>query len=102
LVVQRAIRKEDLFARVGGEEFVLLARATRRPDAILVADRLRAGVEAHSFVWQGNPIQVTVSLGITTSLEPNIGSPEALVARADELLYRAKENGRNRVEAGDY
>jgi diguanylate cyclase (GGDEF)-like protein len=93
-----ATRREDLVARVGGEEFMVLARATERERAMSLAERIRASVEAHRFEYNGARIIVTISLGVSTSDDLGVESPEDLVGRADEFLYRAKENGRNRVE----
>jgi two-component system, cell cycle response regulator len=97
-VLMRAIRKEDLLARTGGEEFVLLARATLTPDALVVSERLRSAVESHPIVFDGHTIKITISLGMATSGDPGVTTPDQLVCRADEMLYRAKQNGRNRVE----
>ena len=97
-VVQRTIRKEDLFARVGGEEFTLLARATSLPEGMVLGERVRAAVESQKFVFEGQLIPVTLSLGVATSADPAIETPDHLLMRADEWLYAAKQNGRNRVE----
>lgn len=96
--IQRVIRKEDLLARIGGEEFIVLARATDRHQGALLAERIRAAVEAHPFVHNGTRLPVTISLGVATSDDPGVSSPDDLIAHADQCLYRAKEKGRNRVE----
>jgi diguanylate cyclase (GGDEF)-like protein len=96
--VQSAVRKEDLVARIGGEEFFVLARATVRMQACVLAERVRASVASHEFTYQGTRLGVTISLGVATSDDLGIESPDDLIGRADEFLYRAKENGRNRVE----
>lgn len=97
-VVHRTIRKEDLFARVGGEEFSLLARATSPAEGLVLAERVRAATERFAFMFGTTRIPVTISLGVATSSDPSIETPDHLMMRADEWLYAAKQNGRNRVE----
>jgi two-component system cell cycle response regulator len=91
------IRSEDVFARYGGEEFVILSRSTDPPSAAVVAERVRAAVEAHSYEYEGTKINVTVSVGVAAAPHNEIRAPEDLVARADKALYEAKRAGRNRV-----
>ncbi len=97
-VVLRTIRKEDLFARVGGEEFTLLARATTLAEGLVLGERVRSAVERQVFSADGHVIGVTLSLGVATSADPSVETPDHLLMRADEWLYAAKQNGRNRVE----
>jgi diguanylate cyclase (GGDEF)-like protein len=91
------VRSEDVFARYGGEEFVILSRSTDPPSAAVVAERVRATVEAQKFEVEGTVIQVTVSVGVAAAPHHEIKAPEDLVARADKALYEAKRAGRNRV-----
>jgi diguanylate cyclase (GGDEF)-like protein len=91
------IRSEDVFARYGGEEFVILSRSTDPPSAAVVAERVRAAVEAHVFEFEGTTINVTVSVGVAAAPHTEIRAPEDLVARADKALYEAKRAGRNKV-----
>jgi len=98
VVAQKVVRKEDLVARIGGEEFMVLARGTVRTQALILAERIRVAVEAFEFEFEGQKLAVTISLGVSTSDDLGVESPEELSGRADEFLYRAKENGRNRVE----
>jgi diguanylate cyclase (GGDEF)-like protein len=91
------IRSEDVFARYGGEEFVILSRSTDPPSAAVVAERVRAAIEAHPFTFDGQRIPVTVSVGVAATPHPEIRAPEDLVSRADKALYEAKRGGRNRV-----
>ena len=98
-LVLATIRREDVFARVGGEEFFVLCRGTELEQAAALAERLRANVERHKFVWEGNRIPVTVSIGVAASREGGIDTPEALQDVADHRLYDAKAAGRNRVAA---
>jgi diguanylate cyclase (GGDEF)-like protein len=104
LVLQRvahacrmALRPNDRIGRTGGEEFTVLLPATRATDGSLVAERLRAAVEAIDCTDIDPALQVTISLGVT-EWTPTDDTLTKIAARADELLYRAKERGRNRVE----
>src|SRR6185312_6896004 len=98
--VQKAVRGIDVACRLGGEEFVLAMPETDASLALLVAERLRQKIASEGFrlTEQREPIEVTVSIGIAAVAGPG-DSSEALVRRADEALYRAKRNGRNRVAA---
>ncbi len=97
-VVRQAVRREDLFARFGGEEFTILCRATGQTEAAQLAERLRTRVEQHAFTWRGKLIPITVSIGVATSSLPGVTSTKDLLERADQALYCAKQGGRNRVE----
>ncbi len=94
-VVGRELRSGDVFARWGGEEFVLLLCDTRQAHAAELLERLRRSLEHTSMVVGEEKIQMTVSIGWTTH---HRGEPiESTLARADEALYEAKRQGRNRV-----
>jgi two-component system, cell cycle response regulator len=103
--IAKAIRTEDVFARIGGEEFALLARGIDVQNAVLFAERLRRGIERLAIPWQGSAIPVTSSFGVSTLIElynphgepPRSLDGDVLVARADQRLYMAKGGGRNRV-----
>jgi diguanylate cyclase (GGDEF)-like protein len=96
--VAGAIRTEDVFARIGGEEFALVLRDLDLGHGILCAERVRALVESTQFVFEGRVIPVTISVGVAQLDERHVGEQE-LVAAADRALYAAKHGGRNRVEA---
>ena len=96
-ILKRSIRSIDYASRYGGEEFVLVLVETPCDSAFDVAERIRSAVQEHPFVASGNPVALTVSLGIASSREEDDG-PDATVARADGALYQAKRSGRNRVE----
>ena len=95
--VGRLVRSDEVFARYGGEEFAVVLTETGKDQAALFGERVRAAVEAHPFAFEGHPYKVTVSVGIgaTDGHEPL--TPEQLTQRADDLLYKAKHAGRNRV-----
>jgi diguanylate cyclase (GGDEF)-like protein len=95
-----ALRHIDLFGRHGGEEFLVLLPDTRLAYAWPVAERLRTAVATLSFEDIAPGLKVTVSVGMA-QLRAEDGGLRELVARADAALYRAKDNGRDRVEAED-
>lgn len=91
------IRKEELFARYGGEEFAVVLPETNKEGAVKLAERLVAVINQQQFQYEEKPFTVTISAGVvTTAGEKNI-SPLDLIRRADEKLYQAKHEGRNRV-----
>lgn len=91
------VRTYDIAARYGGEEFALLFPGTLCPEGIAIAERLRRQVAGIQI--PGGPERITVSFGVATLMDNE--SAEAFVARTDAALYRAKNAGRNRVEADD-
>lgn len=98
-VVRRTLRATDVAARWGGEEFFVLLPHTDRKGALAAAERVRMVTEESEFPTpRGDTVQATVSIGVA-SLGPGIDSPETLLEAADEALYRAKQDGRNRVAA---
>lgn len=91
------IRKEELFARYGGEEFAIVLPETTRDGAHILTERLLRVVNQEPFIYEDKGYTVTISAGIaTTTGEKNI-TPTDLIRRADEKLYQAKNDGRNRV-----
>ena len=92
-----AVRAGDLAARIGGEEFALLLPGAALPNALELAERVRAAIAAAPVDAGGTPLAVTVSLGCA-ALAPD-EAPGALLARADARLYEAKRSGRDRVMA---
>lgn len=96
---ERLRRATDLFARYGGEEFVAVLPDTDAPRAMVHAEKLRARLEQIRIPHEGSREDcVTVSIGVSAWNRTPIDSPESLVSRADDALYRAKAGGRNRVE----
>ena len=91
-------RERDIFARIGGEEFVALLPDTDLEEAHALAEKLRIALEHQDFVhsWRVPPILFTVSIGVVTRApgEDDVGE---VLKRADQALYKAKEGGRNRV-----
>jgi two-component system cell cycle response regulator len=98
--VTKAVRGIDIACRLGGEEFVVAMPDTDSSLALLVAERLRQKIAGEGFRLpeRKEPVTVTVSIGIS-SLMGSADSADALLKRADDALYRAKRDGRNRVVA---
>lgn len=99
-VLQSCARAEDVVARFGGEEFLVIAPGTAAPAAAALAERLRLGVGRLRVQAPGEEIAPTLSIG--ASVYDPVGSrrrrtPEGLLHLADEALFRAKDTGRNRV-----
>lgn len=95
-VLTQQVRPGDLVIRYGGEEFVLLLDGSDLEAASAVAQRLRSLIEAAQVPVDGGDIRYRVSIGVTSSDKGGYGL-EDLLARADAALYRAKQEGRNRV-----
>ena len=96
--LKKHLRPSDFLARFGGEEFVILLPDARMEDGLSLLERLRVAVEQCPFHFKGEPVTITVSMGITT-FKPAERS-DMVLKRADEALYRAKHQGRNRIEQG--
>ncbi|HSN39896.1 MAG TPA: GGDEF domain-containing protein [Burkholderiales bacterium] len=103
-IVAGELREPDVLVRYGGEEFLVITPHTPLRDAADVAERLRKRIESHDFNLANAPggiyrIKVTASIGVA-SLGDGVDTSERLVHNADANLYRAKQEGRNRVIAG--
>jgi diguanylate cyclase (GGDEF)-like protein len=92
-LVEKNTRATDVFARWGGEEFVKVLPNTKLKEARALAQSLRELIEKHVFV---NDLKLTCSFGVAEFLQGD--TQESVMKKADEALYRAKNNGRNRVE----
>jgi two-component system cell cycle response regulator len=97
--ISRALRLEDVLARYGGDEFVVLAAGTGPSDAERLAERVRLAVEGLHLTAGGCDIQITTSIGVASLKElVDAGDPvAALLSTADARMYRAKASGKNRV-----
>jgi two-component system cell cycle response regulator len=90
------LRPKDVFARYGGEEFVILLANTNATQGAELAEKVRAAIESHAFMYEGKRLPVTTSLGVA-ELRADIESALTLLKSADKALYSAKQGGRNRV-----
>jgi two-component system cell cycle response regulator len=95
----RGLRPSDLVARLGGEEFAIIMPEADALSSLAIAERLRKTIESVPIEGadQAPPLTVTVSIGIAVMLENTNEDPRAVFRRADQALYDAKKNGRNRV-----
>ncbi len=100
IVSTKMVRSADFFARYGGEEFVIILNGTALKTALEVAERIRTTIETSTFVFGNKTIPVTISLGVA-GLNPGESDWNVLFKRADEALYKSKQNGRNRVTSGN-
>ena len=94
--VRPLLRKSDFLARFGGEEFILLLPETLQAGAAEAAEKLRACIEKTDFLHRGNPVAITISIGVTQVMSTDRQS-DMLFSRVDKALYRAKASGRNCV-----
>ncbi len=96
-LIKARLRGTDLLARYGGEEFCLICAAMDQGEAAMLAERLREAIAGSRFEHGSKPITITVSIGIGSWKKTLRDNHEELIRMADEALYRAKAEGRNRV-----
>jgi diguanylate cyclase (GGDEF)-like protein len=94
--VKPRLRREDILARTGGEEFGVLLPEISLDGARVTAEKVRRIVEASPMAFDQKTVTCTISLGVAMLAEQDL-MPEDLYRRADERLYEAKQGGRNRV-----
>ena len=95
--LRRHLRPVDFIARFGGEEFVLLMPDTPLTTGLQLVDKLRTAIEACPFHFKGEPVTITLSIGVSAFRAGD--RSDQVLKRADEALYRAKHRGRNCVDA---
>lgn len=93
---RQCLREVDHFGRLGGEEFGILLPSTSLEGAEQLAERIRLHVASIEIAWNGTPLHITASFGITEIAEADV-SFDTVYVRADKALYQAKEKGRNRT-----
>ncbi|MDD2853519.1 MAG: diguanylate cyclase [Desulfuromonadaceae bacterium] len=100
VIADCSARPADLAARYGGEEFACILPETDGTGAVIIAEQIRRGIQVLAIPHKGSDSAdcVTASLGVVTVQCDANGSTVSIISQADELLYRAKSNGRNRVE----
>ncbi len=94
--VRKIIRREDILARWGGEEFVVFFKYTNITSALLIAEKLRAAIEDLTITSSSHKIKVTASIGIS-SFKKSDSTPEDCIERADDAMYISKKTGKNKV-----
>lgn len=87
-------RKTDMVFRYGGEEFVVIMPETSLENSLIPLERLRKTIENNNFIFKGEKIKVTISIGAETN---HTESTEEFLNNADKALYQAKQNGRNQT-----
>ncbi len=98
--IQDIIRKTDILSRFGGEEFTVICKAASIEDGLIIAEKIRAGVDGNTVIHEGKELHLTVSVGVTEfSGRDNVST---LTKRVDDALLKAKQNGKNRVEYLQY
>lgn len=91
-------RSYDMVSRIGGEEFLVISTRSGRSDSLMLGERLRSAVEAHTIeLSNGTSANATISVGVATWNE-ELKNDEELIKAADDALYKAKKEGRNRVK----
>lgn len=98
LQLQKELRSYDCAARYGGEEFVAILPDSSLKEAVFVADRIRLAVQGTRFSGPLAKLSLTVSMGVAGFSQEHSPTVDAFIKLADDALYRAKANGRNRVE----
>jgi diguanylate cyclase (GGDEF)-like protein len=98
-IMKSTARDTDAVARFGGDEFVILLPDTGWQGALTFAERLRRRVDDFTFGPPGSPMTITISVGVALARGTDPISPEELLKEADRSLYKAKQQGRNRVFA---
>ncbi len=99
-LLRENIRESDMAARLGGEEFSILLPETELKYAVKFAERIRQAVEQERMRVQDQSINMTVSIGVVTYSE-NLPDPKSVIKQADDCLYKAKRQGRNKVVSPD-
>jgi diguanylate cyclase (GGDEF)-like protein len=94
--IETELRHTDVFARYGGDEFVVLLPESPTSGALDVAERIRGAIGARPLAIDGQQIVTSVSIGVACFPEDG-HTLDALAARADRALYQAKQEGRNRL-----
>lgn len=89
-------RPYDVAGRYGGEEFVLLLKHIDAEDSMAVCERIRSAIEEHVFSFEGNRLSITVSIGVSWVAPSSENGLKVVLSEADQALYRAKSDGRNR------
>ncbi|MCF6246871.1 MAG: GGDEF domain-containing protein [Desulfobacula sp.] len=97
LLKQNFKRKTDIVARYGGEEFIILILNEKNEITIRLAEKLRSAVQNFCLTHNGQSIQTTLSLGLTTDIPGKGDKMDVLISKADKALYESKSNGRNKV-----
>jgi len=103
ILKQEFQRAGDFVARFGGEEFAVILSGTLANDALESAEKLRQHIESMNIEHRGSPLgKIAMSIGISSVISPEPNDAKKLLSKADKALYKAKSNGRNRVEISPF
>lgn len=97
-IASAELREVDTLGRFGGEEFLAIIHNATREETLVIAERIKHATQNRVFEDGDNTFSITVSIGITDVKQQSPDSLEDIMKRADEALYLAKQNGRNKVE----
>jgi len=101
LQLQKELRAYDTAARYGGEEFIAVLPDSTLEEAVFVANRVRTSIQSTGFSGELSRLSLTVSIGVTNLSSLGCTTVDSFIKSADDALYRAKANGRNRVESAE-
>ncbi len=96
-IVKDSVRRTDIIARYGGDEFGILLPETKKSMAMRVSEKIRTEVEKSLFKWEDKTFRITVSIGVAAAGQQGTDDWNGLLNAADQALYRAKGGGRNKV-----
>ena len=97
-ILAQGVRESDILARYGGDEFVVVLPETPASGALVIAERLRRAIQEHRFLRApGLAARISASFGISTYPDHAL-SPEGLIQKADQAMYRVKEREKNGIE----
>ena len=97
-ILVEAVRESDILARYGGDEFVVVLPETPPSGALVIAERIRKAIESHVFLRDaGLEARISASFGIA-SYPDHALTPEGLIQKADQAMYRVKERDKNGIE----
>jgi two-component system cell cycle response regulator len=97
-ILINSVRKGDIVARYGGEEFGIVLPQTNIQDAFQLCERIRKKIEKFNFNIRSETVRITVSMGVFSKDHRSNSTVNEIILEADDKLYKAKQNGRNRVE----
>ncbi len=95
--LQDALRETDYLGRYGGEEFAIVLPNCTEQDAADVSERCREVIESASIQYKDELVKLTASVGVASESDTSTLTPDTIIERADQALYRSKKAGRNRV-----
>jgi len=96
ICLKNGLREADYLARYGGEEFAIVLPEANIESAFMVAERLREKIKSQNIVYKGKTISLTMSFGVASMPSNQNLSSDSLIKMADDALYKAKAQGRNR------